>query len=411
MVYGAADRTLSPPVKHSFLIRAGWTAAATAVVVLLLKTFVGDVYHVDSGSMEPTLWGEEGGGEWVFVRFDRSAPARYDLVVIRRAGEDTPIVKRAVGLPGESLKIVQGDVLIDRQRLRPSEARPPEVVVFDDRWHEVEDRFVMLDTQSRLWTKAGDEWRLDAHSVPRGQDQALLAWRDPLDDGYLGPAHELVRGQTQANDARISCEVRFDDIGGQVRLRLTELADRFEAVLARVDATTAEVAITRRATTDSKSSTAAAETLATARFPLVSGSWTHFWFENRDNALKVGFDGPGSPLVAVYKENTPLSTDGALAVDHGQRAAFGGEDGRFAFRSIRFARDLVYTDQGRIGVQTEVQLGPGQFFLLGDNSSRSRDSREWGPVGAREIVGRPVSVVWPPSRWRRLTGTAAAAVE
>ena len=56
------------------------------------------------------------------------------------------------------------------------------------------------------------------------------------------------------------------------------------------------------------------------------------------------------------------------------------------------------------GVQTCAlpisDLGPDEYFVLGDHSAESRDSREWGPVALRDIVGRAVRVVWPPSRWR-----------
>lgn len=396
------ERNLSDFVKRPYLVRTAWILAAALFLLFIVRAFVGQVYHVDSGSMEPTILGDEGGGEDVLVLFDRSPPGRQDLVVVRRAGEDTPIVKRVVGVPGETVRIVQGDVLIDRQHLRPSEPRADEITVFDDRWHKVEDRFVILADQAQIWTKAGNEWHLDAREVPPTMDKALLELRDPLQDDYLGPDHELVRGSVQANDARIACEVRFDDAAGRVRLRLTEMRDSFQAILARVDESTAEITITRSNTNDT------VETLATAQFPLQVGVWMHFWFENRDNSLKVGFDGPGSPLVASYKENAQQVSEGRDPDKaYGYRVAFGGEGGRFAFRSIRIARDLVYTSQGNFGVSSEVRLGPTQYFLLGDHSSRSRDSREWGPIDISEIVGRPVAVVWPPSRWRSLGRTGA----
>ena len=167
-------------MKRSHLVRVVWIVAAAAFVLFIARTFVGDVYHVDSGSMEPTLWGAEGGGEYVFVHFDRSEPERQELVVVRRSGEDRPIVKRVVGKPGEIVKIVQNDVMIDRQRLRPSEPRAPEVVVFDDRVHKVEDRFVILDEQKKLWTKVENEWRLDARDVPTTVDKTLIELRDPV---------------------------------------------------------------------------------------------------------------------------------------------------------------------------------------------------------------------------------------
>jgi signal peptidase I len=333
------------------------------------------------------------------VRFDKSPPARNDVVVVRRPEDDTPIVKRVLGLPEESLRISQGDVLIYRQHFWPSAPRPPEVVLFDDRWHKLEDRFEIGAPQSRVWRRDGQDWLLDARDVPLHDDAALLHLSGPLDDGYLGPEHELVPGQTQANDARIECEVRFDDDRGEVRLGLKEQADTFEGVLSRENATTGKVVITRRA------GLAAAEELGTAHFPLVTGKWTRLSFENRDNALKLIFAGPGSPLVQIYKENTP-EPEGAASAGRGPsgRVYFGGAGGRIAFRSIRLARDLVYTDRGHVGVDSEIQLGPDEYFLLGDNSSQSRDSREWGPVTDRDIVGRAVRVVWPPSRWRKVDG-------
>ena len=72
-----------------------WSAAALVALLLLLKTFVADVYRVDSGSMRPTLFGgrvrpnEPEDAEHVLVRYDRDfVPQRFDLVVIRAKDGD-----------------------------------------------------------------------------------------------------------------------------------------------------------------------------------------------------------------------------------------------------------------------------------------------------------------------------------
>ncbi len=40
-------------------------------------------------------------------------------------------------------------------------------------------------------------------------------------------------------------------------------------------------------------------------------------------------------------------------------------------------------------------LGPTEFFVMGDNRSNSRDSRQFGPVNQTDIVGRAWLRYWP----------------
>lgn len=42
-----------------------------------------------------------------------------------------------------------------------------------------------------------------------------------------------------------------------------------------------------------------------------------------------------------------------------------------------------------------VHLGPNQFFVMGDNRTNSEDSRIFGPITQREIIGKAEFVVWP----------------
>lgn len=42
-----------------------------------------------------------------------------------------------------------------------------------------------------------------------------------------------------------------------------------------------------------------------------------------------------------------------------------------------------------------VTLGPDEYFVSGDNRPYSSDSRAWGPITSREIVGRAFFRYWP----------------
>jgi len=46
---------------------------------------------------------------------------------------------------------------------------------------------------------------------------------------------------------------------------------------------------------------------------------------------------------------------------------------------------------------TSVNVDPDQFFVLGDNRNHSSDSREWGYVPRKDIIGKVFLRYWPAS--------------
>jgi signal peptidase I len=48
--------------------------------------------------------------------------------------------------------------------------------------------------------------------------------------------------------------------------------------------------------------------------------------------------------------------------------------------------------------QTDVNVPSGCYFVLGDNSKKSFDSRFWGSVPRGNIIGRLALCYWPPQR-------------
>lgn len=45
------------------------------------------------------------------------------------------------------------------------------------------------------------------------------------------------------------------------------------------------------------------------------------------------------------------------------------------------------------------EIGPDEYFVLGDNRGSSQDSQDFGPVERQYMVGRAFLRYWPPSDW------------
>jgi signal peptidase I len=106
------------------------------IVITLLLALVSAVrlwvltpFHIPTSSMEPTLLGEkppEHPGDTVVLNrlaYLASDPVRWDVVVFvsQEGGAPVNVVKRVVGLPGETVLLAGDDVLIDGE----PPARPP----------------------------------------------------------------------------------------------------------------------------------------------------------------------------------------------------------------------------------------------------------------------------------------------
>jgi len=76
-------------------------------------------------------------------------------------------------------------------------------------------------------------------------------------------------------------------------------------------------------------------------------------------------------------------------------------------RAKKFIEEMRIKYPYRYGcVDEEIYtvIPEGYYFLLGDNSLNSVDSRVYGWVPENHIIGRAFAIWWPPNRWRDFTG-------
>lgn len=59
-------------------------------------------------------------------------------------------------------------------------------------------------------------------------------------------------------------------------------------------------------------------------------------------------------------------------------------------------REFFYYNRGEYGSDGElIRVPPGYFYALGDNSANSMDSRYWGFVPDKNLMGRAFLIHWP----------------
>jgi signal peptidase I len=103
------------------------TVGLSVLLAFGIRTFVAEARYIPSGSMLPTL---EINDRLVIdkVSYDFSDPHRGDIVVFHppeSLHQKEAFIKRVIGLPGETVEVKQGQVLIDGQPIEESYIEAP----------------------------------------------------------------------------------------------------------------------------------------------------------------------------------------------------------------------------------------------------------------------------------------------
>jgi signal peptidase I len=373
-------------------LRRKLMAAALAAGLLVAARFLWlDVYRVETASMEPFLYGSPTGGDRVLVlrrpRLSRSL-ARFGPVVFR-APDGAHAVKRVVGLPGETILLVEGEVLRNGEHYRktPAELETMLVPVFDSLHTPWED---LWKGRAELWRREPDRSIL-LDAAPAGDEGARLVTRRSILDEYLGPDGSLVPGRVVVEDLAVAIEWEPLGEGGTLGVFLHRSAQRYEYYLHRDAAGT--LATIRRASVAGEG-----VELARGMLPAIpAGRNVAVEAFDVDGRLRWVVDGVDAVAPVEVESPFPPAANGGT---RSSGVTILGRGMRARIRRVLVRRDVHYVAEGRFGVDRPLVLGPDEAFLLGDNSAASLDGREWGPTPTSSLVGVPFLIYWPPGRIR-----------
>jgi signal peptidase I len=364
------------------------------VAALLLRAYVCDIYGVTKHSMEPTLHAAGGGSDKVAVfklAYLLDGPDRWDLCVFRRGGKGHYVVKRVVGLPGEYIQVDrEGDLLVGPSptRLRLLRKSPAELARLLVPLADL-DRVPPTFPRDGQWAFDPACWRWEKGSLvglPPPGGVARFAFKGMPHQGYLGPEGVVRQGGRDVRDfgLQFRCRPRGPESG--LRVVLTALDREFTLTLHRgILTVTADGRPVRRV----ESPALARGGEAAIRF-VQADRRLHLWVEGK--AFTNDLD-PWPPL-----------PEGLDLVPRRSSLVLEVKGGGLELAGLRVVRDLHYCDH--TGTHATAggpePLGEGEYFMLGDNSAMSEDSRHYGGVPSAWFVGSPLCVILPLDRIRWL---------
>ncbi len=310
-------------------------------------------------------------------------PSRWDIVLFRLFGSF--FIKRVAGLPGEEILIRDGDLFVDGRLQRKTFAQAESMAV---------PLFNASTTKSNLW-----RWQVGpGDAARRGWDEQMVL------DGSSSPATAALERFSAVSG---KCEPIGDEYSYNGGLHAGAEHVHDFLVEMEIEPLAGEGAFTVRL--------GDGHDLVEAEFPLELPERMRLSSWPVDEPERVTFHAPNAPSFAL-KHGQKISLKMAF-VDRRVTVQSNGltmttfdlpetkerrgvvqpvqlhvDNGKVRVHSLRLRRDVHYAQRGCNAVAGQsVRLGVDQYFVLGDNSTNSEDSRCWperGAIQADQLAGR-----------------------
>ena len=341
----------------------------------------------------------------------RLRPRRWDLLMFHSPADmSTLLLKRVVGLPGEELQIIDGEIFINSSLISKG------ALAHEEMWLRV------LDTEFQAENSAGAKLRWQPNPSAVGWQAQRRSWlfdsaqnhpellelTGELTDELVYNVNALQYIEPKAiHDVRLG--VQLSRLQGQGSLSLLwEHSGR--EVRGSIDAEgAASLAVHRPGQQQLDVSETAhwgRDIASGLELMLIIRDGYAYLYANRELLCQAAV-GPFEADSA--EQNLPQSC----------RLGIAANNCRGRIKRIQLDRDVHYraisaTPSESPSRTAAVRIEPGHYYVLGDNSAVSSDSRlGWqihpslqgkiqpGMVPAELTEGVVTCIYWPPARWRR----------
>lgn len=327
-----------------------------AIVIIGVRTFFVQPFKIPTNSMWPTFNGMT--SEIFPTKADEPGPAAVALRAV------------AYGAWPHRLDApVDGEVLVPLANI--TESRP---VVF---YTVVPGRtWLVLPTQLREYTLFVDDHPV-RFRVPLDYDFDWVAA-----DAFFGGAQDTRQAVNHVLALRAAGKIVRRELGGQVYycVRTGKYVKKGERVLAFDELTGDQLFVDRVSYNFVRPKVGQGFVFATAKIPGIHGDQYY---------VKRLVGTPGDTLQIrepmIYRNGRPIEGADAFRMNNHREGLYRGYFNGPAANNAQY----LLTPEETLTVPAD------RYFAMGDNSGFSSDSRYWGFVPAKEVMGRPMFIYFP----------------